>query len=49
MGLVYLLVTALGFAAPDFMENLLNVNMADNFLHLALGVALAGAGFGVKE
>jgi hypothetical protein len=49
MGVVYLLVTALGLSAPDFMENLLNINMADNFLHLALGVVLAGAGFGIKE
>lgn len=49
MGVVYLLVTLLGFVAPGLMTNLLAINLADNLLHLALGIVLAGVGFGVKE
>jgi hypothetical protein len=37
IGVVYLLVAALGFIAQDFMEDLLNIDMADNFLHLVTG------------
>lgn len=48
-GVVYLLVTALGFAAPALTASLLAINPADNFLHLALGIALAGVGFGVPS
>lgn len=46
-GVVYLLVTVLGFLfAPDgpSLLGLLETNMADNYLHLALGVVILLAG-----
>ena len=46
-GVVYLLVTALGFAlAPNgpTLLGLIETNMADNYLHLALGVVILLAG-----
>ncbi len=46
-GVVYLIVTVLGFVAPVPMASLLAINPADNFLHLALGLVLAGVGFDV--
>jgi glucose uptake protein GlcU len=48
-GVVYLLVTALGFAAPALTARLLAINPADNFLHLALGIVLTVVGFGVSS
>jgi hypothetical protein len=45
----YLLVTALGFVAPALTASLLAINPADNFLHLVLGIVLAGVGFGVPS
>ena len=30
-------------------ESLINLNMADNVLHLVLAVALLGAGFGLEK
>ena len=47
-GVVYLLVGILGFAAAGFMSSLLATNMADNVLHLVLGIVLAGVGFGTN-
>jgi hypothetical protein len=46
LGVVYLLVTLLGFIAGDGEEilNLIPVNTADNFLHLLIGIAGIGAG-----
>ncbi|MGH9360407.1 MAG: DUF4383 domain-containing protein [Thermoanaerobaculia bacterium] len=47
-GVVYLLVGVLGLAgmAPDGnLLGLMHINDADNFLHLALGVVIGGAGF----
>lgn len=47
VGAAYLLVALLGFVAKDFMEDLLKINTADNFLHLAsgaLGVYFGTAG-----
>ncbi len=44
-GVVYLLVTGFGFVAPALALSLLAINSADNFLHLVLGVVLAGVGF----
>ena len=41
IGAVYVLVTILGFAG---MLDILNVNMADNFLHLALGLVSIAIG-----
>lgn len=49
LGVVYLLVAVLGFVAPALMVSLLNGNSADNFLHLVLGLVLAGVGFGAKN
>src|SRR5918995_2979711 len=45
-GVLYLLVTALGFIAGDGDEifNLIPVNTEDNILHLLLGIAGIGAG-----
>jgi Domain of unknown function (DUF4383) len=45
-GVVYLLVTALGFIAGDGEEifNLIPVNTEDNILHLLIGIAAIGAG-----
>ena len=46
-GVVYLLVAVLGFFG--LLATLLNVNAADNYLHLALGVISLGVAFGVKD
>lgn len=48
-GIVYLLLGILGFF-PGIMMNgqmlgMVSINLADNFLHLVLGVILAGIGF----
>ncbi len=44
-GIVYLVLTAYGsFIDLDSAVNFVPVNVADNFLHLALGVALIGLG-----
>jgi hypothetical protein len=48
-GVVYLLVTALGFVAPALTASLLAIDPADNFLHPVLGIVLAGVGFGVPS
>jgi RsiW-degrading membrane proteinase PrsW (M82 family) len=37
VGVAYLLVALLGFVAKDFMDDLLKINTADNFLHLGSG------------
>ena len=46
LGVVYLVVTLLGFIAGDGDEilNLIPVNTEDNFLHLLIGIAGIGAG-----
>jgi hypothetical protein len=46
LGVVYLLVTLLGFIAGDGEEifNLIPVNTEDNILHLLIGIAGIGAG-----
>jgi hypothetical protein len=46
LGVIYLLVTCLGFIAGDGDEifNLIPINTEDNFLHLLIGVAGLGAG-----
>lgn len=46
LGIVYVLVAVLGFVG---LLGFLNVNAADNWLHLVIGVVLAGVGYGVKE
>ena len=45
IGVVYLLVAILGFALPDKMNQLLVINMADNFLHLGTAVLALYIGF----
>jgi hypothetical protein len=46
LGVVYLVVAALGFIAGngDEIFNLVPVNTEDNFLHLLIGIAGVGAG-----
>ena len=39
VGVVYLLVAVLGFVATDFLDDLIRINQADNFLHLVSGAA----------
>jgi hypothetical protein len=50
MGVVYALVTVLGFIAGDggSVLGLFHVNMADNLLHLVLAAAFLYLGFGTK-
>lgn len=45
IGVVYLLVAILGFVLPDLMNQLLVINTADNFLHLATAVLALYFGF----
>jgi hypothetical protein len=45
IGVVYLLVAILGFALPTLMDQLLVINMADNFLHLVTAVLALYIGF----
>jgi uncharacterized membrane protein HdeD (DUF308 family) len=47
-GVVYALVAILGFAAPMFMAKLLNINTADNWLHVVLALVFLGLGFLTK-
>jgi uncharacterized protein DUF4383 len=46
LGVVYLILAALGFIAGDGDEivNLIPINTEDNFLHLLIGIAGVGAG-----
>lgn len=37
VGVAYLLVAVLGFVATDFLDDLIRINQADNFLHLVSG------------
>lgn len=45
LGVVYVLVFVAGVALPGLMGELLNVNVADNLLHLGLGLVLGGVGY----
>lgn len=46
-GVVYALVTVLGFLTPGFINGLLNgASTADNLLHLVLAVVFLYAGYG---
>jgi hypothetical protein len=47
-GSVYLLVTIVGFIQKTTVLGIFDVNKADNFLHLGLGVVIAGIGFLLK-
>jgi hypothetical protein len=48
-GVVYALVTVLGFMTGTGLFGLLPVNMADNLLHLVLAVVFLYYGFGAKS
>jgi hypothetical protein len=48
-GIVYLLVTVLGFIGNDPVLGLIVVNTADNFLHLVLTALFLYAGFGLSS
>lgn len=45
MGVIYALVTLLGFVLFGFMNDLLAINTADNYFHLVLTLVFLGAGF----
>jgi hypothetical protein len=49
LGVVYLLVTLLGFVLFDLLADLIALNTADNVLHLALAVVFLGVGFALGE
>lgn len=46
-GWLFLVLFLLTVIFPGVMEMLLNVNTADNYLHITLGVLLLGVGYGV--
>ncbi len=48
-GVVYGLVTVVGFLQGDTVLGLFMVNMADNLLHLVIAAAALWIGFGMKE
>ena len=48
-GVVYGLVTVIGFIQGDTVLGIIMVNMADNLLHLVVAAAALWAGFGMKE
>jgi hypothetical protein len=45
-GIVYLLVTILGFVQQDTILGLFTINMADNILHLVIAATALYIGFG---
>ena len=45
-GIVYALVTVVGFVQTDTVLGLISVNLADNFLHLAIAAVSLYLGFG---
>jgi hypothetical protein len=49
LGVVYILVTVLGFALFDRFAELIALNTADNVLHLALAVVFLGVGFALGD
>jgi hypothetical protein len=48
-GVVYAAVTVIGFIQKTTVLGIIDVNMADNFLHLAIALATLGLGFGVMS
>ena len=48
-GVVYAIITVVGFVQGDTVLGLIMTNMADHILHLVLSVALLYVGFGMKE
>lgn len=49
MAVVYGLLFVLGLIVFGLMQDLLNVNTADNLLHLGLGLVFAAVGFGLGD
>lgn len=49
MAVVYGLLFVLGLVLFGLMQDLLNVNTADNLLHLGLGLVFAAVGFGLGD
>ncbi|MES2971308.1 MAG: DUF4383 domain-containing protein [Patescibacteria group bacterium] len=47
-GIVYAVVTVVGFIQGDTVLGLIGVNMADNLLHLVITAVALYAGFGMK-
>ena len=45
-GIVYAVVTIVGFIQTDTVLGLISVNLADNLLHLAIAVVALALGFG---
>ncbi|MDO8561444.1 MAG: DUF4383 domain-containing protein [bacterium] len=48
-GVVYAIVTVVGFMQGDTVLGIIAVNMADNVLHLVIAVGALYVGFGMKE
>lgn len=48
-GVIYTLVTIVGFVQGDSVLGLMTVNMADNALHLVVALVALWLGFGMKE
>ena len=48
-GVVYAIVTVVGFIQGDNVLGIIMVNMADNVLHLVIAVVALWAGFGMKD
>lgn len=48
-GIVYGLVTILGFTMGGDILGLFHANTADNYLHAAIAIACLGVGFGSKK
>lgn len=48
-GVVYAIVTVIGFVQGDTILGLMMVNMADNVLHLVIAAVALWAGFGMKS
>lgn len=48
-GIVYALVAVVGFVQGDTVLGLFDINMADNWLHTVLAVAILAIGFGVSK
>lgn len=48
-GIVYALVTILGFAMGGDILGLFHTNTADNYLHAAIAIVCLGVGFGGKK
>lgn len=48
-GAVYAVVAIVGIVQSDTVLGLIDVNLADNLLHVVLAVAILGIGFGIPK